>query len=370
MKIGVNLETMRRLPEWVDAAVSRYLVHTEMGVSIRQIARAGECHASTVLRQVRRLETRRDDLLVDQALIRLSIQISQHKSNIRYKETRQMAEKQVQDDLPDTQTLANEGRRILRRLCENGAVLAIAADMEKAVVVRDLPDGGSTRTAVVDRPIAQAMALQDWIVCKTEGRISRYSITATGRTALNRLMAEEENKAQGFSETQAVFADAHLGEGLEAGPSRRPMRFNMADSPLSALARRRDRSGNPFLAPDLVSAGERLREDFELAQMGGRANKGWEKFLAGRDRDTYRPDPGLNDGAKAAQGRVAEALQELGEGLSDVALRCCCMLEGLETAEKRLGWSARSGKIVLRIALIRLSEYYRSQAGGAGRMIG
>ena len=54
------------------------------------------------------------------------------------------------DDLtPDAATLSREARRILRRLCETGAVLAVAADMEKAVVVRDGADGSSTRTAVV-----------------------------------------------------------------------------------------------------------------------------------------------------------------------------------------------------------------------------
>jgi hypothetical protein len=67
---------------------------------------------------------------------------------------------------------------------------------------------------------------------------------------------------------------------------------------------------------------------------------------------------------------VAQALSDLGPGLSDVALRCCCFLEGLEMAEKRMGWSARSGKIVLRIALQRLKRYYGETQGGAGPMIG
>jgi len=49
-----------------------------------------------------------------------------------------------------------------------------------------------------------------------------------------------------------------------------------------------------------------------------------------------------------------------------VALRCCCYLEGLETAEKKMGWSARSGKIVLRIALHRLKRHYERLGRDAG----
>jgi len=44
--------------------------------------------------------------------------------------------------------------------------------------------------------------------------------------------------------------------------------------------------------------------------------------------------------------------------LEDIALKVCCYLNGLEKAEKRLGWSARSGKVVLRIALQRLANHY------------
>jgi hypothetical protein len=46
-----------------------------------------------------------------------------------------------------------------------------------------------------------------------------------------------------------------------------------------------------------------------------------------------------------------------------VVLRVCCFLEGIETTERRMGWAARSGKIVLRIALQRLQRHYEERAG-------
>ena len=43
-----------------------------------------------------------------------------------------------------------------------------------------------------------------------------------------------------------------------------------------------------------------------------------------------------------------------------------CYLEGLETTEQKLGWAARSGKIVLRIALQRLRRHYDGLHDGGG----
>jgi hypothetical protein len=53
-----------------------------------------------------------------------------------------------------------------------------------------------------------------------------------------------------------------------------------------------------------------------------------------------------------------------------MVLRCGCYLEGLEVTEKRMGWSARSGKIVLRIALQRLKRHYEERYGKSGPLIG
>ena len=138
------------------------------------------------------------------------------------------------------------------------------------------------------------------------------------------------------------------------------------------LARRREKDSTPFLASDLVSAAERLREDFELAQMGARGGLNWDRFLnasPGPCSPDSRGDA-AQDRPSAARDRVAAALRDLGPGLGDVALRVCCHLEGLEVAEKRMGWAARSGKIVLRIALQRLRRHYDETYGRAGPMIG
>jgi Domain of unknown function (DUF6456) len=366
------------LPNWVPKAARNYITHTEGGASIRQLARGAGCHASTVLRQVRKIEMRRDDPLVDEALARLGAMVpgpAPTETTDCKDKTRMSKQMRIPQatQAPDNATIEREGRRILRRLCEPAACLAVAKDMEKAVVVRENAAGRTTRTAVVERAVAQAMALKDWIACAKPGRISRYHITSAGRAALKRLLAEDEATRAGFAEAPGRFADQHreFGERGPQGPGgngRRQMRYNLAESPVAAMARRKDKSGKPFLDSDLVAAAERLREDFELAQMGPRVAQNWDRFLTGGNGGGFANDSGVGDGPGRARKRVSDAMDDLGPGLGDVVLRVCCFLEGLEAAEKRMGWSARSGKIVLRIALQRLKKHYQGQGGGA--MIG
>lgn len=346
-----NITTIGKLPDWVPSAVRLYLSHTENGCSLREIARAEGVHASTVLRQVRRFENRRDDPLVDCALGRLIQPAPEAQSQT---ESRAMhhSPPTVPNRLPvDEATLDAEARRILPRLSEPGAVMAVAQDMDRAVVMRDGAEG-AVRFAVLDRPIAEAFALRDWIACIQAGRVSRYEITTGGRAALRQF-------------NTGKTAPSSLQDPDDARGTR-PVTL---ESPVTALARRRDRDGKPFLTADLVIAAERLREDFEIAQMGPRVSQDWDRFLTGPVQGAPASRGGAGQGSSAARDRVSAALRELGPGLADMALRCCCHLEGLETAERKLGWSARSGKIVLRIALLRLQRHY-GDLGDTGKMMG
>lgn len=364
-------------PAWLPEAVRIYLHHTEQGLSFRALARTKGCHASTVMRQVRRFENRRDDPLWDEALAALA----RAHPNQTFDPAKPAKEDPVmtaplraQSIVVDEETIQREARRILRRLAEPGAMLAIAPDLDKAAVVRNLPDGHTLRTAVVSRPVAQAFALKDWIVCRKPGRIATYEISTAGRAALRRMLDADLTEAQpGFAEAQAPFGNQHRTweeRVVEEPEGPRRMRYNLAESPVAALARRRDKDGQAFLSPELLDAAERLREDFELAQMGPRVAQNWERFLTAGDRGAFRPDGHGGEGPRGARDRVAAALRDLGPGLGDMVLRCCCFLEGLEVAEQRMGWSARSGKIVLRIALMRLRRHYDETYGRSGPLIG
>jgi len=360
------------VPSWVPTAALHYLAHTERGRSIRAIAREAGCHASTILRQIRACETRRDDLLFDHALRRLETRVAKRATGSSKTEDPKM---NAYSKLPaqsgksplTEEHLSAEALRVLPRLCEENALLAVAQTMQKAIVIRDSGTDDERRTAVVDKEIAEAMALKTWISCDLPGRVSRYQITREGRLALNKMMAERENRASGFAEAASHFEGAPMvpvpGELNRSNAGTR-IRYGSAETPMAALARRKDRDGRPFLSQDLVRAGECLREDFELAQLKVLDFESVEAFI------TAMPEvrPGARPSEAAAQKRVVTALRDLGPGLGDVALRCCCYLEGLETAEKRMGWSARSGKIVLRIALQRLRKHYDTVGDPAGLM--
>ena len=356
-----NLSLPAALPDWIPDAVRLYLDHTASGLSLRALARRDGLHPSTILRQVRRYETRRDDPLLDEALDRLAQTPM---------EDAMSANPRHPSPLLDETAILHEGRRILRRLAEPGAVLAIAPDLERAVVMREFPDGSTARTGVVERKFAQAFVVKDWIALRKAGRVTTYELSGIGRLALKRLI---EDSPAGLAEAPTPFADQHREWAEKEVPTPegpRRMRYNLAESPVAVLGRRKDKDGMAFLSPDLISAAEHLREDFELAQMGPRVAQNWDRFLTAGDRGGFRGDSGMAEGPRAARDRVAAALRDLGPGLGDVALRVCCFLEGIEAAEQRMGWAARSGKIVLRIALQRLARHYEQTYGKAGPRIG
>lgn len=377
MGIVQSQTSFHHVPAWVPDSAIHYARHTGEGISLRDLARQAGCHASTIMRQVRRYENQRDDPLIDEALDVLTSSFSKparSASASRKKGNPPMNVQVRSTQLPDEETLTREARRILRRLSETGAVLILAVDMDKAVVLREAKDGPPTRTAIVPRDVAQAFAVKDWITCVKSGRITSYEITNAGRAALKRILAEDaKQKAQRgqgsvFLDQHADWDERDVMIGGDEGPRR--MRVNAAESPLTMLARRKDADGKPFLDSELVQAGERFREDFELAQMGPRVTQNWDRFLTTGDKNGFGSSNGLAEGPTAARERVLSALTDLGPGLGDIIMRCCCFLEGLEAAEKRMGWSARSGKIVLRIALQRLRRHYVEKHGSVSAVLG
>lgn len=143
-------------------------------------------------------------------------------------------------------------------------------------------------------------------------------------------------------------------EGAARRPPRRGARsiaVNVAESPLTWLHARGHLSDRQF------EAGERLRADWERAQLAPRVTMRWDPVRGGR----AGADAGLTPGERqiVAKGRFDGAVAAAGPGLSDVLWRVVCAGEALAVAERALTWPARSGKLVLGLALDRVADFYR-----------
>ncbi|AWW74302.1 hypothetical protein CD351_07665 [Erythrobacter sp. KY5] len=130
----------------------------------------------------------------------------------------------------------------------------------------------------------------------------------------------------------------------------RSVTVNAAESPIAWLHSR------GHLPARLFDAGEALRADYERAQLSPNVTMRWDPVRIKTTGDT-----GLNASERqiAAKQRFDGAMNAAGKGLEDVLWRVVCAGEGLPQAEKTLGWPARSGKLVLKLALERVADFYR-----------
>ena len=131
---------------------------------------------------------------------------------------------------------------------------------------------------------------------------------------------------------------------------RRSVTVNLAESPLTWLHTR------GHLSDRQLDAGTRLRSDWEHSDLSPSVTMRWDavRVKGGADR-------GLTPGERqlAAKARFDGAVAAAGPGLADVLWRVVCAGEALPEAERALAWPARSGKLVLRLALDRVAAFYR-----------
>ena len=141
--------------------------------------------------------------------------------------------------------------------------------------------------------------------------------------------------------------------GAAVRKAARSVTVNLAESPLGWLRAR------GLVSERQLLAGERLREDWERAQLAPSVTMRWDAPPTGKGA---RGAPEIADSTTAqiaARRRFDAAVEAVGPGLSEVLWRVVCAGEGMRDAEQALGWPARAGKLVLGLALDRLAEFYR-----------
>jgi hypothetical protein len=134
--------------------------------------------------------------------------------------------------------------------------------------------------------------------------------------------------------------------------SPRSVTVNLAESPLGWLFARGHVSRRQF------DAGERLRWDWERAQLAPHVTMAWDAAPVARGRGGSSFGGDEANAQIDAKRRFDGAIAAAGPGLADILWRVLCAGEGMRDAETALGWPARAGKLVLILALDRVATYY------------
>jgi hypothetical protein len=210
------------------------------------------------------------------------------------------------------------------------------------------PDGRTT--AVCETLLRQAVRLG--LVTRNGDRLAA---TAEARSHLKRRLCDAGTPFAAQHRDMAQVVVVRDGE-------RETARANRLESPLAALARLKEKTGETWLPEQAIAAGERLHADFTRGGLQPRMTMSWEPRIATRQKGEAGAARDLSDTALAARARVAKAIEAIGPELSGVALDVCCFLKGLETVERERQWPVRSAKLMLRAALMALARHYAPPA--------
>ncbi len=142
----------------------------------------------------------------------------------------------------------------------------------------------------------------------------------------------------------------------------RPASVNLnTRSVLRSLAQRLDKAGDPFLNAAELSAGEQFSKDYARANYGKTQTQNYA--AAGSDRRRANTAEDAIIAAIDSEKRITAAIDYVGPGLSRAVISICGKDMGLEEMERMEGWTRRSGRTVLKLALQRLSEFYGTTPG-------
>ena len=162
------------------------------------------------------------------------------------------------------------------------------------------------------------------------------------RAEQGRLLAEKV--IEGETVGRRVQGTRHSG---------RTVTVNLAESPLGWLLAR------GLIDQRQFDAGEKLRTDWERAHLAPSLTMRWDAAPRSGARRGSVDHLEAGERQTVARQRFDAAMTALGRDLNDIAWRVICSGEAMPVAEKALGWPVRSGRLVLRLALDRLADFYR-----------
>jgi len=343
-------EIQEILPSWAPRSLSMYIACCHFKLSMREVARQLQVQPSTVSRNLKRLKGMQGDPLFKSGLTKIACAVVEYLQSPGQLSHRDKSGSEISRYLLQNDKLRRESVFILEALSKQSHSLIVSLDLTTAILSQKDPETHPNNTRPVDLSVIEVLVITG---CLKVNQLDKFFLCSLTSTANQRLIQHRRTARTKYEYLQQAYRSLPTqknAKNRETSFYHPGLHYNAPipnrEAPLKLLARFRDRSGKYFLSPEQVQAGMSLKEDYELGLVVSSGDCG--KSTA-QVSSALRWDPLV---------RFNSAVTFAGPILGDVAVRCCCFHQGMEQIEKELEWSARSGKIVLRIALTQLAVFY------------
>jgi uncharacterized protein YjhX (UPF0386 family) len=255
--------------------------------------------------------------------------------------------------------LSREGVRLLAELRQPGRYAILDPTDDDALILRCARAGVSLGGGRFQLAVGEELQRHDLV--EELGSFSRrcFRISIIGLARLRRAGA-------GPGEAFAAQHRDLVEERIEVEGRKTTLVVNASESPLDWLRRRKGFDGEPLIDSPCFEAGERLRRDLTFGAILPRVTANWSAAVADKARGAPRDLAYATEAVIAARERATRALEAVGADFADLLIDLCGFLKGLEQIERDRGWPARSGKVVVKLALGRLADHYGLQKAARG----
>ena len=236
-----------------------------------------------------------------------------------------------------------EAKKLLRRLTKNGGYIKTATQKNEEDKLELWNKQAKKPLDEIDKTFLRRLLSYDLIKKQKEF----WVISDGGLRFLQRQVKPDY-----------AFRAQHCALSEEKNSKGETYTINLNENPLFWLHSRKGTDGKAIISQSQMKAGCRLQNDFFSSTAKPRMVVDLTKPYISKQTAAFEGAP-MTERAMVARGRLQAALKMLGPGLADIALEVCCYQQGLESAEKHLGWPRRAGKVVLQIALERLTGFYK-----------
>ena len=239
-------------------------------------------------------------------------------------------------------------RQQSRRLMRPGSFLQKIDDSYGLFVARNKAQKPVAR---LDAAMVKIWLRADLFIATGE-KGQKLALSETGQAYLRRALANSDDDR---------YMAQHQLRG-EAVAENKQVQKNCSRTALDWLQHRGRRSG---LSAIEFEAGFRFQSNYEKSHFATRTGMDWSRMIYVDGASGNNDPDDVSVHILDARKNFAAAMAYLGPGLADIALSACCELQGLEACEARYGLPKRSGKALLKLALMRLSVHYRLQSSSA-----